>query len=65
MDSKGQKNNSNGGGSEFSMQPNNGNGVAAEIAAHKATPGIAIAQNMPAQEGSREDRRARKEALNK
>lgn len=51
---------------EFTIQPITENkGVDPKFAAHSANPGPAIAQNMPAQEGSKEERQARKDALNK
>lgn len=58
MDSKTEK--------EFTIQPITENkGVDPKFAAHSANPGPAIAQNMPAQEGTKEERQARKDALNK
>ncbi|KAI1424570.1 hypothetical protein F5Y12DRAFT_715144 [Xylaria sp. FL1777] len=35
------------------------------FAAHKAAPGPAIPQNMPEQEGTKEERQAKAKALNK
>ncbi|KAI0802468.1 hypothetical protein GGR55DRAFT_447413 [Xylaria sp. FL0064] len=48
--------------------PQNPVGQAAEqvkFAAHKAAPGPAIPQNMPEQEGTKEERQAKAQALNK
>lgn len=51
---------------QFSIQPvQEPKGVDPKFAAHQAHPGPAIAQNLPAEEGSKEERQARKEALNK
>ncbi|KAG6015133.1 hypothetical protein E4U43_005683 [Claviceps pusilla] len=65
MDSKDQKS----GEKQFSIQPitNHGNhgSIDPKFGAHQANPGPAIAQNMPSEEGSKEDRKAKKEALNK
>ncbi|KAG6001296.1 hypothetical protein E4U54_001118 [Claviceps lovelessii] len=62
MDSKDQKS----GEKQFSIQPIKDHGsVDPKFAAHQANPGPAIAQNMPPEEGSKEDRKAKKEALNK
>ena len=49
---------------EFTIQPIN-EGTDAQSGPHKAHPGPAITQNMPKQEGSREDREAKKAELNK
>ncbi|KAI1362484.1 hypothetical protein F5Y08DRAFT_341603 [Xylaria arbuscula] len=38
---------------------------AKQFAAHKAHPGPAIPQNMPEQEGTKEERQAKAQALNK
>ncbi|KAI0426911.1 hypothetical protein F5Y09DRAFT_47879 [Xylaria sp. FL1042] len=38
---------------------------AKQFAAHKAAPGPAIPQNMPEQEGTKEERQAKAQALNK
>ncbi|TGJ81483.1 hypothetical protein E0Z10_g7290 [Xylaria hypoxylon] len=38
---------------------------AQQFAAHKAAPGPAIPQNMPEQEGTKEERQAQAKALNK
>ncbi|KAI1181298.1 hypothetical protein F4777DRAFT_11354 [Nemania sp. FL0916] len=38
---------------------------AKQFAAHKAAPGPAIPQNMPEQEGTKQERQAKAEALNK
>ncbi|KAI0195810.1 hypothetical protein EV127DRAFT_419782 [Xylaria flabelliformis] len=35
------------------------------FAAHKAAPGPAVPQNMPEQEGTKEERQAKAQALNK
>ncbi|KAI1309700.1 hypothetical protein F5Y03DRAFT_70391 [Xylaria venustula] len=37
---------------------------AAQFAAHKAAPGPAVPQNMPEQEGTKEERQAKAKALN-
>lgn len=51
---------------QFTIQPvDDKKPIDPKFAAHHAHPGPAIAQNLPAQEGSKEDRQARKEALNK
>lgn len=53
---------------QFSIQPidDNANKVKdSKFDAHNANPGPARTTDMPAQEGSREDRAAKKEALNK
>ncbi|KAG5926512.1 hypothetical protein E4U42_003250 [Claviceps africana] len=50
---------------QFSIQPIKDSGCAdPKFAAIQANPGPAITQNMPAQEGSKEEREARKKALN-
>lgn len=56
-------NSTQGGEKQFSIQPIKEN-ANPELAAHKAH-GPAIVQSMPAQEGSKDDRQARKEELNK
>ncbi|KAI0444525.1 hypothetical protein F4803DRAFT_549139 [Xylaria telfairii] len=38
---------------------------AKQFAAHKAAPGPAVPQNMPAQEGTKEERQAKAKELNK
>lgn len=51
---------------EFTIQPiTEQKSVDPKFAAHSANPGPAIAQDMPAQEGTKEERQARKDALNK
>ncbi|KAL7938057.1 hypothetical protein V8C35DRAFT_139932 [Trichoderma chlorosporum] len=51
---------------QFSIQPiNESGGVDPKFAAHQAHPGPAVAQEMPPQEGTKEERQARKEELNK
>ncbi|KAL7796512.1 hypothetical protein V8C37DRAFT_371998 [Trichoderma ceciliae] len=50
---------------QFSIQPINEAGVDPKFAAHKAHPGPVIAQQMPPQQGTKEERQARKEELNK
>jgi hypothetical protein len=49
---------------EFSIQPIKESNDP-KFAAHQANPGPAITQNLPEQEGSKDDRRAKKEELNK
>ncbi|QPG94603.1 hypothetical protein C2857_006514 [Epichloe festucae Fl1] len=67
MDSKDQNKNGNDAEKEFSIQPikDSGNSIDPKFAPHQAHPGPALTQNMPAHEGSKEDRQARKEELNK
>ncbi|KAK2608686.1 hypothetical protein QQS21_002797 [Conoideocrella luteorostrata] len=66
MDSKNQNNQGKDGEKEFSIQPiGDGKHVDPKFAPHHAHPGPAIAQNLPEQEGSKADRQARKEELNK
>ncbi|KAL5087709.1 hypothetical protein Trisim1_007573 [Trichoderma cf. simile WF8] len=51
---------------QFSIQPiNESSNVDPKFAAHQAHPGPAISQQMPPQQGSKEERQARKEELNK
>jgi hypothetical protein len=51
---------------QFTIQPiKEDQGVNPQTAAHQAHPGPAIAQNMPAEEGSKEDRQKRQAELNK
>ncbi|RFU74928.1 hypothetical protein TARUN_7322 [Trichoderma arundinaceum] len=50
---------------QFSIQPINEGSVDPKFAAHKAHPGPAITQQMPPQQGTKEERQARKEELNK
>lgn len=51
---------------QFSVQPIKENqGIDPKTAHHQAHPGPAIVQNMPAQEGSKEDRQKRQAELNK
>jgi hypothetical protein len=50
---------------EFSIQPINESGHDPKFAPFNAHPGPAKSENMPQQEGSKEDRQAKKEALNK
>lgn len=51
---------------QFSIQPINDNaGVNPKFAAHQAHPGPAVAKNMPPEQGTKEERQARKEELNK
>ncbi|KAI1755728.1 hypothetical protein F4782DRAFT_527089 [Xylaria castorea] len=38
---------------------------ASQFAAHQAAPGPAVTQNMPEQEGTKEERQAKAQALNK
>ncbi|KAG5948926.1 hypothetical protein E4U53_006098 [Claviceps sorghi] len=69
MDPKNQNQNEgnkgSGGEKEFSVQPIKDSGcVDPKFAAIQANPGPAITQNLPAQEGSKEEREARKKALN-
>ncbi|GAO18326.1 hypothetical protein UVI_02032850 [Ustilaginoidea virens] len=49
---------------EFSIQPIK-EGFDAKFAAHQAHPGPVVPKSMPPQEGSEEERQARKEELNK
>ncbi|KAG6034246.1 hypothetical protein E4U41_006611 [Claviceps citrina] len=67
MDSKDQSNKGNKqDDKQFSIQPiKDGGGIDPKFAAHQAHPGPVVTQNMPAQEGSKDDRKARKEELNK
>ncbi|KAG9258679.1 uncharacterized protein F5Z01DRAFT_670389 [Emericellopsis atlantica] len=55
----------NEGEKEFSIQPIKEQGQDPKFAPFNAHPGPAKPQNMPEQEGSKEDRQAKKEALNK
>lgn len=55
----------NQGEKEFSIQPINESSQDPKFAPFNAHPGPAQPANMPAQEGSKEDRQAKKEALNK
>ncbi|EHK22435.1 uncharacterized protein TRIVIDRAFT_191221 [Trichoderma virens Gv29-8] len=50
---------------QFSIQPINESNVDPKFAAHQAHPGPAIAKQMPPQQGTKEERQARKEELNK
>ncbi|TFB03396.1 hypothetical protein CCMA1212_004673 [Trichoderma ghanense] len=50
---------------QFSIQPINESGVDPKFAAHQAHPGPAVAKEMPPQQGTKEERQARKEELNK
>lgn len=50
---------------EFSIQPIKEGGSDPKFAAHNAHPGPAQPKEMPQKEGSKEDRMAAKEALNK
>ncbi|KAL7963212.1 hypothetical protein V8C34DRAFT_267513 [Trichoderma compactum] len=50
---------------QFSIQPINESNVDPKFAAHQAHPGPAISQQMPPQQGTKEERQARKEELNK
>ncbi|KAK1256019.1 hypothetical protein MKX07_008278 [Trichoderma sp. CBMAI-0711] len=50
---------------QFSIQPINESNVDPKFAAHQAHPGPAVAKEMPPQQGSKEERQARKEELNK
>ncbi|KAF3068772.1 hypothetical protein V8C40DRAFT_239124 [Trichoderma camerunense] len=51
---------------QFSIQPiNESSNVDPKFAAHQAHPGPAISQQMPPQQGTKEERQARKEELNK
>lgn len=58
IESKGEK--------QFSIQPiNESSNVDPKFAAHQAHPGPAVAKQMPPQQGTKEERQARKEELNK
>ncbi|KAL7947664.1 hypothetical protein V8C42DRAFT_315173 [Trichoderma barbatum] len=53
---------------QFSIQPINESGGSVnnnKFSAHRAHPGPAIAKEMPPQQGTKEERQARKEELNK
>ncbi|KAL7818773.1 hypothetical protein V8C44DRAFT_319045 [Trichoderma aethiopicum] len=50
---------------QFSIQPINESNVDPKFAAHQAHPGPAVAKEMPPQQGTKEERQARKEELNK
>ncbi|KAL7822856.1 hypothetical protein V8C26DRAFT_387745 [Trichoderma gracile] len=50
---------------QFSIQPINESNVDPKFAAHQAHPGPAMAKEMPPQQGTKEERQARKEELNK
>ncbi|EHK43044.1 hypothetical protein MKX08_003872 [Trichoderma sp. CBMAI-0020] len=51
---------------QFSIQPIQDNAaVDPKFAAHQAHPGPAVAKNMPPEQGTKEERQARKEELNK
>ncbi|KAM0472404.1 hypothetical protein ACHAPE_000821 [Trichoderma viride] len=51
---------------QFSIQPIQDNAATdPKFAAHQAHPGPAVAKNMPSEEGTKEERQARKEELNK
>ncbi|KAM4064887.1 hypothetical protein HRG_004759 [Hirsutella rhossiliensis] len=58
-----------GGEKEFSIQPIKDNGdcnnTSAAAAIHSANPGPVIPNEMPEQEGTEQDRKAKMEALNK
>lgn len=49
---------------QFTTQPIE-HGVDPKMAPHQAHPGPAVAKEMPGHEGSKEERQARKEELNK
>ncbi|GJN67329.1 hypothetical protein VFPFJ_00498 [Purpureocillium lilacinum] len=63
MDKDQQKKNE--GEKEFKVQPIKESGVDPKFAPFNAHPGPARTQELPQQEGTREDREARKAALNK
>ncbi|KZZ90486.1 hypothetical protein AAL_07172 [Moelleriella libera RCEF 2490] len=62
MDSKDTKKAS--GEKEFSIQPVQ-DGIDPKTAPHKAHPGPVLTSSMPAQEGTKDDRQAKKAELNK
>ncbi|KAK5998789.1 hypothetical protein PT974_01172 [Cladobotryum mycophilum] len=65
MDSN-NKQQKNEGEKQFSIQPITDNAaVDPKFAATKAAPGPVFAQDMPAEEGTKEERQTRKEDLNK
>ncbi|PTB70560.1 hypothetical protein BBK36DRAFT_1108566 [Trichoderma citrinoviride] len=64
MDS-GKNQQKNEGEKQFSIQPINESNVDPKFAAHQAHPGPAVAKEMPPQQGTKEERQARKEELNK
>ncbi|KAL7917242.1 hypothetical protein ACQKWADRAFT_307265 [Trichoderma austrokoningii] len=66
MDPSSSNQQKKGGEKQFSIQPvMEPIAVDPQYAAHQAQPGPAMVKNMPPQQGTKEERQARKEELNK